>query len=101
MDTIFFVIMMADGMIVGTLVRQITDIMFGTSVISKLLSMVLGFASGIGYFLMCGHFGFGETDISMGLFLFILLAPLGVLLVFKAIKDSEKAKNSDSNNTDR
>lgn len=96
-NAIFFVIMMADGMFIGGLVRKITDIIFGNSVISKLLSMVLGFASGIGYFLMCAHFGFGETDISIGLFLFILLAPQVVLLILKAFQASETAKNSNNN----
>ena len=98
MNAIFFVIMMADGMFIGMLVRKITDVMFGDSVISKLLSMILGFASGIGYFLMCGYFLFGDANISIGLGLFILLAPLVVLLILKAFQASEEAKNSDDNN---
>ena len=86
MDLIFLAIAIFDGIIVAMFVAALVMKLFGDSPFARLLRLVLSIGSGIGYFLWCGHLGWGETDASMGTFLLAFLLPVGLIGVFKVIE---------------
>ena len=85
MDLIFAVIAIFDGIIVGMFVAMLVMKVLGDSPLARLLRLVLSISCGIGYFLLCAHLGWGETNATMGTFWTVFLLPVGFVAVLKVI----------------
>ena len=75
MDLIFLAIAIFDGIIVAMFIAALAMRLFGDSPIARLLRLILSIGSGIGYFLLRAHLGWGETNASMGAFFGSILTP--------------------------
>ena len=92
MDLLFLILSVFDGMVIGALVFRVIKLLLGDKPFAKLIKLLFGGASGIAYAVLCLQLGYGETEIGMGVFLFLLFAPIAVIALFGIISYMYKDK---------
>ena len=98
MEIIFLLITLVDGFVVAGIINLIINSVFGNTTIGNLLNMVLSFAGGIGYFFLCWYLNLYAENITIGIFLFVVLAPLVVLLIAKAYTKAHSGTDTSGDN---
>ena len=86
MDLIFLIIAIFDTIIVTTFVVTLIKRLTGDSPPARLLRLLLSIACGIGYFILCAHLGWGETEASLTTFLSVFILPIGLIVVLKVVE---------------
>lgn len=82
MELLFFLAYIFDGLIVGLLVFCVMGWMIGDKPLARLIKLLFGVAAGIGYWLLCVYMhGSDSSSMSMGLFLFVVFAPIALLAI--------------------
>lgn len=85
-------IMIIDGMVIGFIVALLCRLLLGDTPFARLIRLLLSIAAGVGYFLLCIHIGWGETNISLGEGTFVFLFPIGILTILKVVEYMYKDK---------
>ena len=84
-ELFFLLIVIFDGVIIGNIIKLISIHLFGDTPSARLIRLILSVCGGIGYVYWCFNLLFGETDMSDGLALFIVFAPVTLLIILKII----------------
>lgn len=81
MDLLFLLLSIFDGIIVGTIIAAISKWLFGNSPFARLIRLLLCLGGGFAYAAMCLNFGYSDVDITMGTFLFVVFAPIVLVVI--------------------
>ena len=85
MDLIFLLVAILDGMIVGMFVAALVRRFLGDSPFARLLRLIFSAGFGIGYFLLCGHLGWGDSSASDIVCILVFFIPVGCIGILKII----------------
>ena len=96
MELLFLLVIITDGMVIGAIISALCERLLGNSPLARLCRLLLCITGGILYAYMCISLAYGETELSMGMFLFVVLAPVALLLLMLVVK--YMFKDSESNN---
>ena len=87
MELFILIIMILDGMLIGSLVFALIELLFGDGPLARLMKLLLGVGSGIAYFILCAHLAYGDIlNINGSLVMFVIFAPVGFMGIVR-LKD--------------